>query len=139
MKDFEERLERLEALARDIKREDIKIEDAIKDFEEGIKLSRGMAKEIDAIEGKIQLLMNDPLEETEDGSKDDDEENAQQSMEGEGTKDADKAKPSDAALHSRASHKGLAKRRNVLPELSLFTDADAVTGTSGEPAGGTRQ
>lgn len=139
MKDFEERLERLEALARDIKREDIKIEDAIKDFEEGIKLSRGMAKEIDAIEGKIQLLMNDPLEETEDGGKDDDKEDAQQSMEGEGTKDADKAKPSDAALHSRALHKGLAKRRNVLPELSLFTDADAVTGTSGEPAGGTRQ
>ena len=60
MKNFEENLSRLEQLTMDIKRNDISIEDALKDFEEGIKLSRGMEKEIDKIEGKIQQLMNNP-------------------------------------------------------------------------------
>lgn len=124
MKDFEARLERLEALAEDIKREDIKIEDAIKDFEEGIKLSRGMAKEIDAIEGKIQLLMNDPLAGEDEGQE---AEETQQGADEEAEWQRDTAKRTHA------------RRQKVLPELSLFTDADEITGTSGEPAGGTRQ
>ncbi|HBG66608.1 MAG TPA: exodeoxyribonuclease VII small subunit [Treponema sp.] len=60
MYNFEEKLQKLEHLSEDIKRGDISIEDAIKDFEEGIKLARGMEKELDAIEGKIQILMNSP-------------------------------------------------------------------------------
>lgn len=60
MKNFEENLSRLEQLTQDIKRSDISIEDALKDFEEGIKLSREMEKEIDRIEGRIQQLMNNP-------------------------------------------------------------------------------
>lgn len=58
MENFEEKLEKLEQLARDIKRSDIPLEQALKDFEEGIKLARGMEEEIDKIEGKIQKLMN---------------------------------------------------------------------------------
>ncbi len=60
MTNFEGNLEKLEKLTADIKRSDISLEEALKDFEEGIKLARGMEKEIDAIEGKIQQLMNQP-------------------------------------------------------------------------------
>lgn len=60
MKNFEEKLSRLEELSQDIKRSDISLEDALKDFEEGIKLARGMESELDKIQGKIQILMNQP-------------------------------------------------------------------------------
>lgn len=60
MANFEEKLSKLETLTQDIKRSDISLEDALKDFEEGIKLARGMEAEIDKIEGKIQQLMNQP-------------------------------------------------------------------------------
>ena len=60
MNTFEEKLNHLEKLTADIKRSDISLEDALKDFEEGIKLAAGMEKELDQIEGKIQILMNEP-------------------------------------------------------------------------------
>ena len=60
MNTFEEKLAQLEKLTGDIKRSDISLEDALKDFEEGIKLAAGMEKELEKIEGKIQILMNDP-------------------------------------------------------------------------------
>lgn len=60
MNSFEENLEKLEKLTNDIKRNDISLEDALKDFEEGIKLASGMEKQLDDIEGKIQILMNEP-------------------------------------------------------------------------------
>ncbi len=60
MKNFEERLQRLEQIGSDIKRSDITLEEALKYFQEGITLARGMEKELDKIEGKIQILMNQP-------------------------------------------------------------------------------
>ncbi|MFC2419549.1 MAG: exodeoxyribonuclease VII small subunit [Treponema maltophilum] len=60
MKNFEQRLERLEQLGTEIKKTDIKLEDALKLFEEGITLAKGMEKELDKIEGKIQQLINRP-------------------------------------------------------------------------------
>ena len=60
MNTFEANLEKLEKLTTDIKRSDISLEDALKDFEEGIKLAAGMEKQLDNIEGKIQILMNEP-------------------------------------------------------------------------------
>ena len=60
MNTFEENLKKLEQLTTDIKRSDISLEDALKDFEEGIKLASGMEKQLDEIEGKIQILMNEP-------------------------------------------------------------------------------
>ncbi len=63
MKNFEENLRKLEELSDAIKSSDITLEDALKSFEEGIKLAKGMEKELDAIEGKIQILMNAPAEE----------------------------------------------------------------------------
>ena len=60
MNTFEENLARLEQLTADIKRSDISLEDALKDFEEGIKLAGGMEKQLEEIEGKVQILMNEP-------------------------------------------------------------------------------
>ena len=60
MNTFEENLAKLEQLTTDIKRSDISLEDALKDFEEGIKLASGMEKQLDEIEGKVQILMNEP-------------------------------------------------------------------------------
>ena len=60
MNNFEENLNKLETLTTDIKRSDISLEDALKDFEEGIKLAKGMEKQLDEIEGKVQVLMNEP-------------------------------------------------------------------------------
>ena len=62
---FEENLAKLETLTNDIKRTDISLEDALKDFEEGIKLARTLEKDLDKIEGKIQILMNQPVTEQE--------------------------------------------------------------------------
>ena len=60
MNTFEENLSKLEQLTTDIKRSDISLEDALKDFEEGINLASGMEKQLDEIEGKVQILMNEP-------------------------------------------------------------------------------
>ena len=55
----------LEKLSENIKQSDISLEDALKNFEEGIKLAKTLEKELDKMEGKIQILMNG--EETKDG------------------------------------------------------------------------
>ena len=60
MRNFEEKLQRLEQIGSDIKRSDVTLEEALKYFQEGITLARGMEKELDKIEGKIQILMNQP-------------------------------------------------------------------------------
>ncbi|MCR5762375.1 MAG: exodeoxyribonuclease VII small subunit [Treponema sp.] len=62
MKNFEENLQKLEHLTEDIKKTDITLEEALKDFEEGIKLAKVMEKELDSIEGKVQILMNSPAD-----------------------------------------------------------------------------
>lgn len=58
MKQFEQRLERLEALSDEIRDSDIPLEKAIACFEEGIKLAKSLEKDLEKIEGKIQVLMN---------------------------------------------------------------------------------
>lgn len=60
MASFEENLAKLEKLTTDIKRNDISLEDALKDFEEGIKLAASMDEQLNQIEGKVQILMNEP-------------------------------------------------------------------------------
>lgn len=61
MKSFEENLSRLEELTANIRRQDISLEDALANFEEGIKLAKTLEKDIEKIEGKIQILMNQPV------------------------------------------------------------------------------
>lgn len=60
MKNFEKNLERLEEITEKIKSKELSLEEALSSFEEGIQLAKGMEKEIDRIEGKIQILMNQP-------------------------------------------------------------------------------
>lgn len=57
-KNFEERLERLEALGDKIRRSDIPLDDALAAFEEGIKLARALEKDLSKIESRIEILMN---------------------------------------------------------------------------------
>lgn len=61
MKSFEENLSRLEELTASIRKPDIALEDALSVFEEGIRLAKTLEKDIERIEGKIQILMNQPV------------------------------------------------------------------------------
>lgn len=76
-KTFEERLERLEELGDEIRKNDVPLDDAIKAFEEGIKLARALEKDLEKIEGRIEILMNGsdagPEEEAEMGLFDDEQ------------------------------------------------------------------
>ncbi|HAW86305.1 MAG TPA: exodeoxyribonuclease VII small subunit, partial [Spirochaetaceae bacterium] len=58
MKNFEERLKKLETLAERIRDEDVPLEDAVGIFEEGIKLSRGLEKDMEKLEGRGEILLN---------------------------------------------------------------------------------
>ncbi|MDR2417970.1 MAG: exodeoxyribonuclease VII small subunit [Treponema sp.] len=62
MKNFEERLERLEALGEKIRKPDIPLNEALKAFEEGIRLARTLEKDLEKIESRIEILMNAPEE-----------------------------------------------------------------------------
>jgi exodeoxyribonuclease VII small subunit len=57
MKKFEERLERLEELAERIKEPDLALEEAVAVFEEGIKLSKGLEKDLNKIQGRVEILL----------------------------------------------------------------------------------
>lgn len=64
MKNFEMRLERLESLAETIKSRDLPLEEAIQVFEEGIKLSKSLKKELETMQGKVEILLNLPEDDT---------------------------------------------------------------------------
>jgi exodeoxyribonuclease VII small subunit len=66
MKNFEERLQKLETLGEKIRGTDIPLEDALKAFEEGIKLARSLEKDLEKIESRIELLLNAPDAKSED-------------------------------------------------------------------------
>lgn len=59
-KKFEERLARLEELADKLRAGEIPIEEATSYFEEGIKLARGLEKDLSRIERKVEILVNEP-------------------------------------------------------------------------------
>lgn len=60
MKKFEERLGRLEELAERMRDQDLPLEEAVAVFEEGIKLAKGLERDLDKIQGKVELLLNAP-------------------------------------------------------------------------------
>lgn len=66
MKKFEERLERLEKITEAIRNQDVPLEKALSLFEEGVKLAKGLEKDIDKMEGKIEVLLNQPVLPDED-------------------------------------------------------------------------
>jgi len=60
MKSFEERLARLEEISAGIREGDVPLEKAAELFEEGVKLSRGLDRDLQRIERKVQQLVNEP-------------------------------------------------------------------------------
>jgi len=66
MKSFEERLTSLEELTEKLKSGDVSLEKAVSLFEQGIKLSRGLEKELSRIEKKVEVLINEPEKDNEE-------------------------------------------------------------------------
>ncbi len=60
MKDFEARLGRLEDLAQKIKDPELPLEEAIGVFEEGMKLSKSLKRELERMQGKVEILLGEP-------------------------------------------------------------------------------
>ena len=58
MKSFEERLGKLEKLGEQIRKTDIPLDEALKAFEEGIRLAQGLEKDLEKIENRVEILMN---------------------------------------------------------------------------------
>jgi len=65
MESFEERLAHLEELSEKIRDREVDIEEAMKLFDEGMALSKGIEKELEGFERKVEILGNLP---DEDGS-----------------------------------------------------------------------
>ncbi len=60
MKNFEDRLKRLEELSERIREPELALEDAMAVFEEGVKLSKGLEKDLERIESRVEILLNQP-------------------------------------------------------------------------------
>ena len=56
---FEESMQRLEAIVRELERGDIALEASMALFEEGTKLSAALAKQLDTAERKVTVLLSD--------------------------------------------------------------------------------
>jgi exodeoxyribonuclease VII small subunit len=69
---FEEALKKLEKIVQDLEAGDITLDEALKKYQEGIELSRGLSQRLDSAKKKIDLLARGkkgdfelrPLEET---------------------------------------------------------------------------
>ena len=57
MPSFEESLKKLETIVDQLEKGDLGLEDSLKLFEEGVGLSSVCKKELDAAEGKVQMLV----------------------------------------------------------------------------------
>lgn len=60
MKNFEKRLAKLEVLAEKIKDSSIPLDEAVSVFEEGIALSRALKEELDTLQRRVDIILNDP-------------------------------------------------------------------------------
>jgi len=60
VKKFEDRLSELEELNEKMKQGEIPLDEAVQLFERGIKLAKGLEKDLSKVERKIELLVNEP-------------------------------------------------------------------------------
>ena len=60
MASFEERLQRLETLGDRLRQGNLPIDEAVGLFEEGVKLSRTLERDLAKIERRIEILVNEP-------------------------------------------------------------------------------
>ena len=63
---FEQRLERLEHLAEKLREGSIPLEEAVTLFEEGMKLSRSLEKDLSRVERRVEILTREPVSEEEE-------------------------------------------------------------------------
>lgn len=68
-----QQLERLEVIASELKNEDLGLEEALKLYEEGMKLSRKCTEELEKAELKVRELAEDGTEQEFDTASGDDE------------------------------------------------------------------
>jgi exodeoxyribonuclease VII small subunit len=59
MADFERKLTDLEAVVERLEQGDLPLEESVRLFEEGMKLSESCKQELEAAEGRIQILMSE--------------------------------------------------------------------------------
>lgn len=57
MADFEQKLTALEAVVEKLERGDLSLDESVRLFEEGVKLSDACKKELESAEGRIQVLV----------------------------------------------------------------------------------
>jgi exodeoxyribonuclease VII small subunit len=57
MANFEDSLKKLENIVAQLEQGDLALEDSLRLFEEGVGLSAACKKELDAAEGKVQMLV----------------------------------------------------------------------------------
>jgi exodeoxyribonuclease VII small subunit len=57
MRSFEESLKKLEVIVEQLEKGDLALEDSLKLFEQGVGLSAACKQELEAAEGKIQILI----------------------------------------------------------------------------------
>jgi exodeoxyribonuclease VII small subunit len=63
---FEQRLERLEQLAERLREGKIPLEEAVAVFEEGMKLSKSLEKDLARVERRVEILTREPDGDEED-------------------------------------------------------------------------
>ena len=65
-KSIESRLSELEAILEELESGDLELDQALKKFEQGVKLSRECKKTLEDAELKIKILMDNELKETDE-------------------------------------------------------------------------
>jgi exodeoxyribonuclease VII small subunit len=63
---FEQRLQRLERLAEKLRQGSIPLEEAVALFEEGMKLSKTLEKDLSRVERRVEILTREPIAEEEE-------------------------------------------------------------------------
>jgi exodeoxyribonuclease VII small subunit len=58
MASFEDQLTALESVVEQLERGELSLDESVRLFEEGVKLSNACKKELEAAEGKIQILVD---------------------------------------------------------------------------------
>jgi len=56
---FEDSLKQLEKIVDQLERGDLPLEESVRLFEDGVRLSTACKQELDAAEGKVQILMKE--------------------------------------------------------------------------------
>ena len=79
MAEFERKLTELETVVERLEQGDLSLEESVRLFEEGMKLSESCKQELDAADGRIQILMQQGGKlKAQDLEVDDDIENAEE-------------------------------------------------------------